>query len=139
MHAFPWRALAVPALALAYVGAYHLLLPPLRPQSLVFPRLMAVAILVFALLITAVSVLRTRVAPPLAREGPGLRGPAILFGLCVAYVALFALAGFLVASVLFMLAAMTAFPVAWPWRIGVTAGTVGILYLIFSVLFGIQM
>jgi len=63
----------------------------------------------------------------------------LFYALCVVYVALFWLLGFVAASVIYLLVAMTVFPVRWPMRIGVTIGTVALLYALFGGLFGVPL
>ncbi|MCC7425864.1 MAG: tripartite tricarboxylate transporter TctB family protein [Alphaproteobacteria bacterium] len=136
----PLSVFVVPAIVLAWLGTYFSLLPPLRAQSLMFPRFVAWSILGIVALLLLLQWLRARkgelVVPPPAVDP---KSAWLFYGLCVGYVALFWLLGFVAASTIYLIAAMTVFPVRWPIRIGVTVGTVAALYALFGGLFGIPL
>lgn len=133
------RGGAVPAVMAAYLAVYFALLPPLRSQSLLFPRVVAGAIVVTGVLIVALETIRARSGGAPAAPALRWRDPLVLAALCIAFVPALRFGGFLVASGLYLVAAMALFGVAWRIVASVTVGTLLLIWLVFVRLFGVPL
>lgn len=122
-----------------YVATYFALLPPLRSQSLLFPRVVAVSLIVVGLLVIALETARSWRGASAEAQPLRWRDPLILAGLCIAFVPALLIGGFMVASAAFLLAAMLLFGISWRLAVPVTIGTLATLWLVFVRLFGVPL
>lgn len=123
----------------AYVAAYFALLPPLRSQSLLFPRVVAVSLIVVGLLVVVLETARTWRGASADAQALRWRDPLVLAGLCIAFVPGLLMGGFMAASAAFLLVAMLLFGISWRLAVPVTIGTVAALWLVFVRLFGVPL
>lgn len=135
----PVRGWSVPAVMAAYLAAYFALLPPLRSQSLLFPRAVAGALIVTGTLIVVLETIRAMRDTAPAAEALRWRDPLILAALCIGYVPALWIGAFLPASALFLLLAMPLLGISWRLAVAVTLGTLAVTWLVFVRLFGVPL
>ena len=139
------KELWVPALVVAYGALYYADTRGLPEQSTLFPSFLMVAMPILGALVLLDEARKARARPDAPGSGAGdgglaaLRRPALVFGFALGYLALFASAGFLVASPAFLLASMLALRVRWPKALAVAVAFTGVLYLVFAEGFGVRL
>ena len=97
------------------------------------------AVFFIGVLIVALETIRARSGGAPAAPALRWRDPLVLAALCIAFVPALRFGGFLVASGLYLVAAMALFGVAWRIVASVTVGTLLLIWLVFVRMFGVPL
>lgn len=128
------KELIVPGAVVVFWVAYFVDTWGMPAQTTVYPYFLMIAMPLIGLgVLFEVRRKPSAAAEPISLES--LRRPGMILGLSLAYLVLFALAGFLIASILFLVASMLAFRVRLQVALAVAVLFTGSLYLLFTEIF----